>query len=706
MSVLVVPLDVSQVGDQERKQQKVKIAVKAGDKITAQVVDVAGGKAEVKLDVDAKQPLTVAIGPDNVSDEDIFNFQTLTANVSPNQWSGKNTLKLSNFIVSPAWWLTWLRWCRTFVIQGRVVCADGSPVPGAEVRAFDVDFFWWWSSVSPVGPVAITDASGHFAMKFRWCCGWWPWWWWKLRNWALEPLLVEKIQPILKLNPALKFGEPGPVPWFDAAALNPQPLPPRFPGLATGPVETFPIPRRIEPGSIPTLRDRLVTLLPRVPELERLRIWPWFPWTPWLDCSPDLIFRVTQDCGGGLTKVIVNENIFQTRWDVPTNLNVVLVANKEACCIKPPPKDPPGDCALISAVCSVPVDQIGGNAGVPMPVGYGAPPIGYASPGTSDRPFSEGISLSGQFGSGAQADFYEIEFRRHSGGPWAPVPVGCLSGFSRQVFDGTLPFGSQWSWPGFPVMTFGPRQVYESRQHYENTHPPNNWGSPFGRSWTQNRDLLASIQTQNFFADDAYDFQLIGYTALASGDPDFTTRKVIPGCGGPGNNLVVVRTDNRVAFPPPPGTVHVNTTEPDCGITAVRFGGVVVAPCGNQKLDPNAPFQIDFFATDSDPIGHLERYDLVLKWGLGNQRDLLSLGGTLTADFGANPGPTYASIPAASRPAWKGGNMHLTFNHGGDVFKETCCYLIELTVRKRNIVGCGNNLAYYNEMHYSFTVIV
>jgi hypothetical protein len=50
--------------------------------------------------------------------------------------------------------------------------------------------------------------------------------------------------------------------------------------------------------------------------------------------------------------------------------------------------------------------------------------------------------------------------------------------------------------------------------------------------------------------------------------------------------------------------------------------------------------------------------------------------------------------------------MHLTFNHGGDVFKETCCYLIELVVRKRNIVNCGNNLAYYNEMHYSFTVIV
>jgi hypothetical protein len=33
----------------------------------------------------------------------------------------------------------------------------------------------------------------------------------------------------------------------------------------------------------------------------------------WLDCTPDIIFRVTQNCGGGQNKVIVNENIFQAR---------------------------------------------------------------------------------------------------------------------------------------------------------------------------------------------------------------------------------------------------------------------------------------------------------------------------------------------------------------------------------------------------------
>ena len=85
------------------------------------------------------------------------------------------------------------------------MCADGSPVPGAEVTAYDVDFFWWWSSILQIDGTAVTDASGHFAIKFRWCCGWWPWWWWLLRQWRLDYDLVAKIQPVLKFNPQLKF---------------------------------------------------------------------------------------------------------------------------------------------------------------------------------------------------------------------------------------------------------------------------------------------------------------------------------------------------------------------------------------------------------------------------------------------------------------------------------------------------------------------
>lgn len=697
MSVLVVPIDASQIAEGDRKQQRVKVAVQMGDKVTSQIVAVDAGKGEVKLEVDPKQPLSIAFGPENVSDEEIFHLQTLTVNVSPNQWAGKPALTLAPTILTGVWWGLWLRWCRTFVIEGRVVCADGRPVPGAEVRAFDVDFFWWWSSVAPVGPVATTDVNGHFSMKFRWCCGWWPWWWWKLRTWSLDPLLVQKILPIQKLNPNLKFTAPDPVPTVDIVNLvggttvSPKPVP-LAPIPLSGPIK--------DPSAITFLRQRLVENLPHVRELENLRIWPWWPWTPWLDCSPDIIFRVTQNCGDGKNRVIVNENIFQARWDIPTNLNVTLVANDQACCIGHG-TDPLGACAAFTSVCNVHVDNIGGNPGAPPT------PVGYAGPGGGDHPYAGWVNLQGLLGDDPQTDYYEVEYSPHSAGAWNPVPGIALGGFSRYYFDLDHTGGDWIHGASFPVIASAGKNFYESRHHYEDSHPPPNWGGR--RVWmADNIDLFATIQTANNFSDGAYDFRIKGYKSLAGGGPDPASGVVLNGCGVPpnDNNKVVIRLDNRVSGGIPPGTVHVDTTEPDCDITKVFFGGVVVKPCGSQKLDPNATFQIDFSATDSDPIGHLYRYQLRLKWGHGNDIDLLALGGTLTADGGADKGPTYASIPVAHRPAWKGGNMHLTFNHAGDVFKETCCYLIELTVSKRNIVDCSFNEAYYNQMHYTFTVIV
>ncbi|HCX29318.1 MAG TPA: hypothetical protein DHU55_06025, partial [Blastocatellia bacterium] len=90
-------------------------------------------------------------------------------------------------------------------------------------------------------------------------------------------------------------------------------------------------PTNIDPSALASLRDKLVARLPAAPELERLRLWPWWPWEPWWDCTPDIIFKVTQDCVEP-NKVIVDENVWQTRWDIPTNLNVTLTAT-DACCI-------------------------------------------------------------------------------------------------------------------------------------------------------------------------------------------------------------------------------------------------------------------------------------------------------------------------------------------------------------------------------------
>ena len=101
MSKLVIPIDVSQVKDSDRGQQKVRVAAKVGEKVVSQVVSVKSGKAEVTLDVDARQPLTLAIGPDYVSDQELFNFQTLTTAVNPAQWANKPTLKLPSCLPVP-----------------------------------------------------------------------------------------------------------------------------------------------------------------------------------------------------------------------------------------------------------------------------------------------------------------------------------------------------------------------------------------------------------------------------------------------------------------------------------------------------------------------------------------------------------------------------------------------------------------------------
>jgi hypothetical protein len=718
MGVIIVPIDLSQIEESDRKQQRIKVAFQLSDGVKSLVVPVEAGKAEVRLEVDSKQSVNIAVGPESASDEEIFHLQTLTVRVSPNQWGAATVLTIPPIRITPVWWAQWRWWCRTFVINGRLLCADGSPVPGAEVRAYDVDFFWWWSSLQQVGPVAITDASGHFSIKFTWCCLWWPWWWWEMRQWRLDPLLVDKILPITKLNPAIHFPDPDPQPDFSGIQLNPQPLPPRRRGASsTSAAERGPVLSaggKVDPSTIASLREQLIAVLPAVPELSRLRIWPWVEWAPWFDCSPNILFRATQNCGGTV-KTIVDETVFQTRWDIPTTLTVTLIANQAACCVPPTTPDPEGDCALITGVCGDPgltVTTIGGNSGA------AAAPVGYYDPGGRDRPFAEVVTIGGQFGTASQADYYAIEYTPDGANAWASVPTAALLDFTRGYFDATQPWPNQWFYPTFQVLTFGALHVYMSRQYYEATHPPANWGNALsGRSWFDNVNLLASLQTAGIFSDGAYDFRLVGYTALANGNPDPTTRKVLDGCGDhPQNNGLVLRLDNRVVGPPTPGTVHINTTEPDCGINSVSIGGSAVLPCGSQQLQPGTPLDIDFFVSDvvtaANPIGHLDHYELNVLYGLGlitNLLDPTQVGTlSLTGAAGVYPGPDYLNAVAqgATRPNWPGGAMHLHIDDASKVFPETCCYLIELTVYKRNIVSCDGHLDYYNQMHYSFTVIV
>lgn len=694
--VLIVPLDASQIPDGERKEQKIKVVARdQKGRVTSVPADVAGGRGEVKLKVDAAQTLEIAVGPESTPDEDLFKLQTVTAKVSPNHWPAAGGLTLRPLLIPPFYWRFWLRWCRTFTITGRVVCANGAPVPGARVSAFDVDFWWWWSSIQPVGPTVVTDASGAFSMTFRWCCGWWPWWWWRARRWALEPRLASHILPALRLSQRFKrLPQPEPVPTFKMfQELSPnQPLPE--------------ITRDFDPSVLPKVRDMVLPMLPRLPELERLRIWPWWPWTPWLDCSPDVIFRVQQDCQGQV-KTIVNEHVFQTRWDIPAHLDVTLVANDEACCLGGGGTTPEGDCLVISNACGVVTGDIGGNPGAP------AGPVGYANPGSADRPFAGYISVSGQFGSAATVAFYEFETTQTPAVPasWTGMLAPAVGGFGRQYWNGVT-----WPTEPFPLQMIDGHAVIESREHFESVNGPRFWEA-FGEN------LLGYLYTENNLADGVHHFRLKAYDVDAGGH--LQNPRVLPLCLTREDNGLALRIDNRFVdtlapFTPPAsspgqpcgsGTVHFCTTEPDTQILEVRVNGVPLQACGTSTIRPTDAVEIDFFAYDPD--GHLDDFTLRSKYDVNSSDDLLALGtlsaipGTGIVPSAAQVGPTYSQAVAqgAVRPTWTGGVMRLSIPQAQLAFPKTCCYLIELIAFKRNIVNCSSP-RYYNESHLSVTIIL
>lgn len=770
---LRIPLDASEVPD-FKPDQAVKVVVQDQTGTlrsrTVQLDDRGRGVAEFELDPPPKS-LRVALGPENAPDEDVPGLQTLAFDVPARELAAGRDLKLQPVKITPFYWLWWRRWCRTFVINGRVLCPDGQPAPGAQVCAYDIDFFWWWSSYQKVG-CATTGADGTFSIRFTWCCGFLPWWWWRQRYWRLEPDLAHHILPALRQGPGGLRGLPVPGPRPDLAIferllgdeggrpfgpLQPgnqpvlQPGGGRFPGLDPGlrpprilqPVR--PPKGRFDPAVLGDLRERLVRRLPSVPALERLRLWPWFPWQPWFDCSPDIVFRVTQDCPEPGT-VIIDEGPWQARWDLPNQSDVTLVADR-ACCLGDPVV-PAGSCIVLSSVCGVPIEDIGGNYGN---AGSSPAQLGYADPGGpgayADRPFAETVSLAGQLGDAA-ADYYEIEFFDESIADWRPLPEGTVAGFSRRfhgpwVADASDPL-SPFHWVAFPVREIDGHRVIESRLHFEQTHGPGTWGSTQDRRWTEiNLDLLAYWITAGRFADDTYRLRVVGWDLNAAGD-QLENRRVLPVCEEepPIDNEVVVTLDNRFLDDPAhpastldhpcgTGTVHACTTEPDTDFLAVRIlhadgTSTPVGACGNVPINDTDRLQIDFLV--SDPEGHLATYTLgatyaenLVQWlvntdcpGCPTGSDLLGSvpGATLVAlTPGAQVGPEYghaiasrsARSQGATSPLWHGGSYRLTLR-ARDVFPQTCCYQLELWASKRTIVSCSDR--HTNQSHYTFMVVV
>jgi hypothetical protein len=721
---LEIPLDASGVRDFKPTHPVKVVAYERSGKVAgSEVVKLnEGGHGVATLTFDSLPGATqIVVGPADATDEDLKGLQTLTLSVPSNRWK-EDALRLSPIAISSFYWWWWIRWCQRYVIRGRLVCADGSPVPGAKVCAYDVDWWWWWISEEQVG-CAVTDANGVFEIDFRRCCGWWWWWWWERRFWRFESLLADKIVPPLQKVPGIKripIPDPAPDLAIFEALIN---------DLSGESRALAPIPggrNAITPSALESIRTQLIGRLPEVTAVERLRLWPWFPWFPWWDCDADIIFRATQDCNGQ-SRIILEESIFQVRLDIPTQLNVTLVANNQACCLAPPcqnPADcPEGSCLVPFDMCNVTSAGVGGNPGAstnPALIGYENP--GGAAPGFpwGDRPFAGAVTLASIFGASSDVDYYEFEYTTTPGIPasWSAMPIAAFGGFYRAFWT---PLLTQQSVPFFPApinSPVGPRNVLESRQHYETNNS-------IGIGWDAvNFHTMMNWLTDSNFGDDTYYLRLKGWKRPGYAG-DLSDPRVLPFCDTDEDNYLVITVDNRVEgaasghpldHPCGSGTVHVCTKEPDCNIFSVLIDGAPIAACGSQKVTGNETVEIDLMV--NDPDGHLAYYTLDSNWGLNQTISVISLSGHL-GTLAPGPGPTLATSgisPAtqvgpdygralaqgATAPNWNGGTVRLTAKVS-DIFPETCCYQLQLWAYKRTIVGCGDT--HRNVTELSFTII-
>src|SRR4029077_3391233 len=185
---LRIPVDASEVPDRQPGQLVKVVARDPEGKLFSQVIkldDKGHGVADLVID-ERPASLRVALGPENAPDEDLFGMQTLAFDVTQQELAAGRDVKLGVTKITRFYCTWWRRWCRRSTIRGRVLCPDGRPAPGAQVCAYDVDFWWWWSSSQKVG-CATTGVDGTFQISFTWCCGFLPWWWWLRRYWKLEP---------------------------------------------------------------------------------------------------------------------------------------------------------------------------------------------------------------------------------------------------------------------------------------------------------------------------------------------------------------------------------------------------------------------------------------------------------------------------------------------------------------------------------------
>jgi hypothetical protein len=685
---LEVPLDASQIGE-DAKAQELRVLARGRDGLlSSETVKVKPGHiAAVELSFkESPGPLQLLVGPASTSAAELENFQTLGVEVPGGRWSGKAKLTLDPLPLSLYYWEWWLRWCRRFTISGRLICANGDPVPGATVCAYDIDWWFWWTSRELLG-CATTDGEGVFSLSFTRCCGLLPWWWWRERVWQIDPGLLARVGAVLERDPRLTLGR----------AANQPSLGVFNEILAPSGLDTQGTLKPSDTGRLEELRGALLSKLPDAPELEALHVWPWWPWWPWLDCSANVVFSATQVCGEGTgASVILDEGFAQARWDIPEALSVTLTANELACCATPPCREgpcPEGECVFVSDICNTPIDEVSGNVGAPAGPLPGLLNPGAVIPGSAawagDRPLAGTTEV--QYGNVmTNVDYYEIEYRSVGGSPssWSPLPLLATPLFVRRYMEGPV-----WTATNVPFAfaNISGHAVVESREHFEARV---GW-NPLRQFWVSNVDLLAEINSTMLpGGDGTYWFRVVGWQIDASNN--LYNRRVLPTCDTETENGWVLTFDNQaIATTPYPegcGTGFVTgcVDEPVTRILDVLVNGKSVEACAVVE-EVEGTLDVDFIV--EAPAGWLGYYTLAITWGDSHEQILVPTppGGTLTVTAGDCQGPTYGQAlgQGCAAPVWRGGQMRLSIPLSEVFVGGPCCYQLQLEAWTRHVIGCS-----------------
>ncbi len=408
-----------------------------------------------------------------------------------------------------------------------------------------------------------------------------------VRRWFLDldlaRSIVDALPPEAKFRPIPPIG-PEPDPAFYERLLGvttpPRPAPVRA-LTVRGANEGVEAPAQAAAATVDfsrfeALRTPLSKLLGPSVVFNPGKLWPYVPIHPWLDCNPDVIFKVTQPCNGVQT-VILDERAASTRQNIGVNTNVTLITGPNACCIEDEIPCSGEDCLILTQVCGVLANQIGGNpaSGITA-LEY----EGYANPHTNDSPFAGNITVSGTTDCMDAADYYTFFVQRRltplSWGPESAIPEEDLGPIGRwyiTIDSSVTPPVIVWHPAVFNPTPFGTRTVYESRLHYEAAH----WTDPsLVYQWVSNHDgLLEWRTTATDQPDGVYRLRPQGYSEAGG----VLTEVNLNECGTD-ENVVIVRIDNRfdpdIAHPADhpcgEGTVHTCTTQPDVDIVAA--GGV------------------------------------------------------------------------------------------------------------------------------------